>query len=309
VTQPVKEQFEIELNRVSKEKTEIEQTFLRAKTQWEQEKLKLTGEMVKLRRAAQIMGRPVPREDAPEVNPKVRDLENRLKENLAEWNGERERLVAQVRKLEDASRQWDTERRQLNDHAGQLQEAFMKAEAKIHGYEVAARAPSPAEAQVQELRHEKDGAQLELREARKAWDAERRRMNSETDRLEQQLQRVSETRERVNQEIVDQLRLQYEQRLQEAIKQKTQLAKELKTASELLEAERTRLSAAHQNSGSDPDPDAIEAEVARVERQINEIISVIDNPGIDLSTVIRKNVEKAELDAYLRGILFTLGKK
>src|SRR3989442_6372733 len=56
-TQPMKEQFEIELNRVAQEKTEIEQAFLRAKTQWEQEKLKITGEMVKLRRAAQIIDR------------------------------------------------------------------------------------------------------------------------------------------------------------------------------------------------------------------------------------------------------------
>ena len=57
VTQSVKEQFETELNRVAKEKTEIEQAFLRSKTQWEQEKLKMTGEMVKLRRAAQIMNK------------------------------------------------------------------------------------------------------------------------------------------------------------------------------------------------------------------------------------------------------------
>src|SRR5262249_52868216 len=46
-TQSVKEQFEVELNRVSKEKTELEQAYLRAKTEWEQEKLKMTGEMVK----------------------------------------------------------------------------------------------------------------------------------------------------------------------------------------------------------------------------------------------------------------------
>src|SRR5256884_3531975 len=80
-TQPMKEQFEIELNRVAQEKTEIEQAFLRAKTQWEQEKLKMTGEMVKLRRAAQIMGQPVPREDTPDANPRFRDLEHQLKES------------------------------------------------------------------------------------------------------------------------------------------------------------------------------------------------------------------------------------
>ena len=49
-----KKQFEAEMTRVAKDKTELEQAFLRGKTEWEQEKLKMTGEMVKLRRAAQI---------------------------------------------------------------------------------------------------------------------------------------------------------------------------------------------------------------------------------------------------------------
>src|SRR5215831_12451920 len=144
-TQSVKEQFEIELKKVVNEKTELEQAFLRSKTEWEQEKLKMTGEMVKLRRAAQIMGRPVPKDQAPELNPKVRELEDRLKESLAKWNGEREQLVAQVRRLEEASRHWDTERRQLNDHAGQLQQAYVQAQAKVQGYEVAARSPHSPE--------------------------------------------------------------------------------------------------------------------------------------------------------------------
>src|SRR5579884_2453760 len=47
-TQSVKEQFEVEVARISKEKTELEQAFLRAKTEWEQEKLKMTGDLVKL---------------------------------------------------------------------------------------------------------------------------------------------------------------------------------------------------------------------------------------------------------------------
>src|SRR6267378_2536611 len=38
-TQSVKEQFEAELNRVAKEKAELQQAFLRGKTEWEQEKL------------------------------------------------------------------------------------------------------------------------------------------------------------------------------------------------------------------------------------------------------------------------------
>src|SRR5215468_6767939 len=308
VTQPVKEQFEVELNRVAKEKNDVEQAFLRAKTQWEQEKLKMTSEMVKLRSAAQIMGRPLG-DDSLEANPKVRDLEGHLKDNLAQWNAERSRLIAQVQNLEEAARHWDAERRQLNAHAGQLQQAFMQAEAKIQSYEVAARKQNPSEAHVEELKREKDTMQRQSMQARMAWDEERRKLSSQIEQLEQQLQRVSDSRDPVSNEVVDQLRLQYEKKLQEAIQQKTRLSDELQHASKLLETERARLSAAHKGTGTSVDNDAIAVEVARVEGQLNEIVAVIDNPNTELSTVIRKNVEKAELDAYLKGILFTLGKK
>jgi chromosome segregation ATPase len=309
-TQSVKEQFEVELNRVSKEKMELEQAYLRGKTEWEQEKLKMTGEMVKLRRAAQIMGRPIPKEDAPEVNPKVRDLENQLKQSFEKWSTEREQLVAQIHKLEESSRLWDIERRQLNDHAGQLQQAFVHAQAQIQAHEVAARAPNPSEAQVEQLRREKDDIQRDLQDGRNTWDTERRQLNAQIERLERQIQRLSESGGGVSDEIVDQLRKQYEERLQEAIQQKTQLAAQLQSASSLLESERTRLSAAQTGGGgSGLDKNAIAAEVARVEALISEIVSIIDNPATELSTIIRKNVEKAELDSYLKGILFALGKK
>jgi hypothetical protein len=52
----------------------------------------------------------------------------------------------------------------------------------------------------------------------------------------------------------------------------------------------------------------IDAEVERVEEMISTIAELIDNPETELSTVIRKNVERAELDAYLKGILFSLGR-
>jgi hypothetical protein len=119
---------------------------------------------------------------------------------------------------------------------------------------------------------------------------------------------MSETRG-VSNEVVDQLRKQYEQKLQESIAQKTQLAQELQSASALLESERARLSAAQAGGPSGLNSEAIQAEVDRVETLITEIVAVIDNPDTELSTIIRKNVEKAELDAYLRGILFSLGKK
>jgi len=316
-TQSVKEQFEAELDRVAKEKTEVEQAYLRARTEWEQSKLKMTGEMVKLRGAAQIMGHAVPREDAPEANPKVRALEDELKASHAKWTAEREKLVGDIQKLEASGRQWETERRQLNDHAGQLQEAYVQAQAKIQGYEVAARAGNQYESKLSELKQQKESLERELQNARNEWDKERRRLTSEIERRDQQLQRISTDEEGVSSEVVDQLRKQYEARLQDAIQQKTQLAQELQSASLLLEAERARLSAeigksegkaAAAPGGQTFDKEALSAEVARIEAQIQQIVTLIDNPETELSTVIRKNVEKAELGAYLKGILFSLGR-
>jgi hypothetical protein len=53
---------------------------------------------------------------------------------------------------------------------------------------------------------------------------------------------------------------------------------------------------------------AFDAEVARIEGLLNEIVAAIEDPNSELSTIIRKNVEK-ELDSYLKGILFAAGKK
>ncbi len=312
-TQTVREQFETELAKANKEKSEIEQAYLRLKTEYEQDKLKMTGELVKLRRTAQIMGKVIPKGDAPEANPRIRDLESQLKELHATWTAERERLTAEIQRLEAATRQWDAERRQLNDHAGQLQQAFVQAQARIQAYEAAARPGVQQDKHVEELQRQKTTIERDFQEARNNWDAERRRLASQAERLEQQLQRVSDTRDRVSNEVVDQLRKQYEQKLQEAIQQKTQLAQQLQSASTLLESERTRLSAEITHSKADEragglDTEAIEAEVRRVQGLIGEIVSVIDKPETELSTVIRKNVEKAELDAYLKGILFSLGR-
>src|SRR5262245_5037302 len=300
-TQPMKEQFELELNRAAQEKTELEQAFLRARTQWEQEQLKMTGEMVKLRRTAQIMGKPVPKEEKANVDPKIRDLENQLKESHVKWSAEREELTKQIHRLEQTSRHWDIERRQLNDHAGQLQQAFVKAQAQIQTYEATARAPNPSEGQIEQLRREKEGLQTELQETRKAWEAERRQLKKEIERLEGQIQHESESQDRVSKEVVDQLRKQYEQRLQEAIQEKNQLT------GKLLEAERTPRSGG-QTKNAGLDNTAIAAEVSRVESQIKELVALMEDPDTELSTIIRKNVEKAELDAYLKGILFASGR-
>ena len=49
-------------------------------------------------------------------------------------------------------------------------------------------------------------------------------------------------------------------------------------------------------------------EIAQIERKLAEVVHVIDNPATELSVVIRKNVEKLELEAYLRGLRYAVGR-
>jgi hypothetical protein len=50
--------------------------------------------------------------------------------------------------------------------------------------------------------------------------------------------------------------------------------------------------------------EAIQAEVTRVEALIQDISRMVDNQETELSVIIRKNVERAELESYLKGLRF-----
>jgi len=55
--------------------------------------------------------------------------------------------------------------------------------------------------------------------------------------------------------------------------------------------------------------ESLQTEVHRVEESIRSISAIIDAPETELSLVIRKNVERAELEAYLKGIKFAVTGK
>ena len=57
---------------------------------------------------------------------------------------------------------------------------------------------------------------------------------------------------------------------------------------------------------SDIDIGSIHAEVARVEGLIQATSELIEDPEAELSVVIRKNAERAELESYLRGVRFSI---
>jgi len=50
----------------------------------------------------------------------------------------------------------------------------------------------------------------------------------------------------------------------------------------------------------------IQAEITRVENAILSIAQIVENPETELSVIIHKNVERAELESYLRGLRFRI---
>jgi chromosome segregation ATPase len=106
-------------------------------------------------------------------------------------------------------------------------------------------------------------------------------------------------------------------RLRRALEQATNSSVEFESECERLreEYEHTRKllaeqTAERQNSKKSPvNLDALQGEVARVEGLIQEISQLIEDPSTELSVVIRKNAERAELDSYLRGIRFSIPGK
>jgi len=50
-------------------------------------------------------------------------------------------------------------------------------------------------------------------------------------------------------------------------------------------------------------------EIARVEAKLAAVVQLVEDPATELSVVIRKNVEKLELEAYLKGLRYASGTK
>jgi len=262
---------------VAKIQSAADEKVRKASKSWDVERDRLLKEISRLQRA---VGDLIERSNNPlRASAPLRE---ELEAKLADANRVRERIEAGYMREKAA---WEEEKQHMTADLIKARTAATQSKtvkSKLGGEERA-----------KELETRIAVMQKEVERERSEWRLQ----------IQQMERRLTDSRQTVNSEIVDQFRHQYEDRFQEVIREKTQLADELKVATALLESERNRFASA---SKSDNSP-AIQAEVHRVETLISEIGKKIDDPTTDLSTVIRKNVERAELSAYLRGIHFTTG--
>ena len=271
-TMPHNEPLQARLEEATRNKEQIEQEFRRARAAWEDEKQTLSAAPVKSQR----------------------DFEKARNE----WESERQKLTAEISAFRGGT-------------AG-LNRGIDERTASRHETSNPGIAEQLREALQQRhfLEQELAAANETIRSLRAAVAEERTQLEKQISILEADLER--ERTKTVDGEVVEQLRRQYDDRLREIAEQKTQLAEQLQHASATLESERSRFvaAAAPSSSGNDgADTHAVNSEITRVESMIADINRMIDDPSSELSTVIRKNVERAELDAYLKGILFSVGRR
>jgi hypothetical protein len=247
----------------------------------------------------------------------------RLKEDLRNARAETKQAAGQADEARaTASKERAAFEKQIRDASAQ-QERLSRELDKMKQSPAGSRASQAPQSDSAEIARIKQEYQSSQAEARLAGAAARQQHNAELTRINEELmaarQRITQLEagnpsgnaEPVNSEIVEQLRQQYDERMQAMIGEKTQLSDELRNVTSRLEEERLKLGSDGNGSGSSNNgtsTQVIDAEVERIQEMIAGIAKLIDDPETELSTVIRKNVERAELDAYLKGILFSLGR-
>jgi chromosome segregation ATPase len=129
-----------------------------------------------------------------------------------------------------------------------------------------------------------------MEEVSAEWEAERTRLNNEINRLTQAATQWETERARLSTE------LEHLARVQAATQAEAEKALAAAKAA----------TAALPKPGSTSDTETITKEMERIDGLVKEITALIEDPTTELATVIRKNVERAELESYLKGLRFAL---
>jgi DNA repair exonuclease SbcCD ATPase subunit len=206
-----------------------------------------------------------------------------LESSRQEWSAERDQLNQEIERLKQTIGERDTERARLVadcDRLGQLleQSKSENQQAVVESDEAAAIALERQVATATSRLRAELTAKFEKETAK--FESEKARLVAERNRAQQRLAEAAADYEQQMAAELDGLRSQLE-----------------KTAKEAAAVQ------VHTPAAS-ADSESIRTEASRIEGLIKEISKVVEDPETELSVVIRKNVERAELESYLRGLRF-----
>src|SRR5215510_3055976 len=208
-----------------------------------------------------------------------KQTQDRLKQTTAEWEKERAQLLAESR----------------DEHSRAMAETDEAAAIALE----------------RQIATAVDRVRSELTEK---WKTERVQLVAERNRAQQRLAEAASDHERQLSEAVSKVRSQItddRERLKKDLEKANQTSTQLESERNRYrdESEQLRLQAEANAKQSRIVPETLHAEVARVDGLIKEISQLMEDPETELSIVIRKNAERAELESYLRGLRFAIGSK
>ena len=259
----------------------------------------------------------------------ILDLKERLDKNASTWHDERDGLTAKISHLEgslaeassrvapseletlreemiakldqaEAARSefeqrlgteradWENERASLATDISKLEVSVSEGSSKIDPAELDAIKDALL-SRLADSEEKRTALEGELKAAADQREKERSEFEQQMDQLKQSTGTIGDAQET---ELREQLSLEYEWKIEELTFQKDQLEQKINSAG---------------TTPSVPTDNAdISGEIADIDTQIAALTKFIDDPTASLSTVIRKNVERAELEAYRRGICFQI---
>jgi hypothetical protein len=120
---------------------------------------------------------------------------------------------------------------------------------------------------------------------------------------------IASSKTPVSQVIRTPLSRELEAKLEEVMREKAGLEEELREANARRNAEGQSLETTQAARSDTQDVSgAVKAEIERIESRGREISGKIEDPSTDLATQIRFNRERSELEAYLKGLRYSLGE-
>ena len=210
-------------------------------------------------------------ETATKPSPQIPKTTDRLMEALSTLAALLDRTINEVRSVD-----------------GEYQTRLMEA---VHKTEESLQAQSAKHIELTREEVREDLTRRFQTDLQSSLDALRAEFDAERERLTQELRHASDA--------VSELQVERSKLLAELQHAKEDGAAAVEKAR--AEAQAAIDSAAKAANDRQHGPDK---EIQRVEEDLAEVVRIIEDPATDLSVVIRKNVEKVELIAYLKGLRF-----
>jgi len=171
-----------------------------------------------------------------------------------------------------------------------------------------------------------------MREAAGAWEVEKEVLIAECERARQMVEQVKREHELALAETEEAAAIALERQIAGSVERvRAELTAQFEADRATLVADRnraqqrladvaaeyeTKLAEVLKQQAAPPPPEpprpqsvemeTIQAEITRVDNAILSIAQIVENPETELSVIIHKNVERAELESYLKGLRFRI---